>query len=278
MAALLVACAAGRLLGAETEAKAALSSELQNKGRIVYSARNPRGDWDLFLMRPDGARRRALTDTAAFNEAGPRFSPNGKRLLYYRLPKSEAVNMGYGTRELVIAHADGGEPVVLGEQYPWASWGPDSSRIACLKPAGQKPAGIQIVELSTRKVIRFIPHRQIVQQLVWSPDGKWFLGTANQLGEYWNIGRLSLDTGEIHAVSETDRYNCTPDWGPDSQEVVYARGIQPALEKDGRAELWLAGSDGKQKQMLFAEGGRHIYGACLSPDGKYCVFTRSTDD
>jgi Tol biopolymer transport system component len=251
--------------------RAGLSNELHNQGWIVYSARTEQGDWDLYLMRPDGSERRALTDTREFNEAGPRFSPDGKRLLYYRLPKGEAVNMTYGTHELVIADADGRNPVVYGSEFPWASWGPDSTQIACLKPNG-----IQIVDLSTRKVVRQLPRQNIAQQLVWSPDGHWFLGTANDLGPYWNIGRLNPTTGIINSVSEVDRYNCTPDWAPDSQHVVYARGIIP--EKGGRAEMWWASGDGKERKMLFAEEGRHIYGACVSPHAEYCLFTRSADD
>ncbi len=253
-----------------TEA-ARLAAELHDKGWVVYSARTEGGDWDLFVMRPDGADHRALTETRDYNEAGPRVSPDGKRLLYYRLPRSDAVNMTYGTRDLVIADVDGRNPVPYGPDFPWASWGPDSRQIACLRPAG-----IEIVDLSTRKVVRQLPRRGIAQQLVWSPDGQWFLGTANGLGPYWNIGRLSAQAADINVVSEVDRYNCTPDWAPDSQHVVYARGIIP--DQGGRAEMWWASGDGKERQMLFAEAERHIYGACVSPDGQYCLFTRSKDD
>ena len=69
-------------------------------------------------MRPDGSERRALTDTREFNEAGLRFSPDGKRLLYYRLPKVRGGQHGtYGTHELVIADADG-NPEVYGTEFP----------------------------------------------------------------------------------------------------------------------------------------------------------------
>jgi dipeptidyl aminopeptidase/acylaminoacyl peptidase len=107
-----------------TEA-AHLAAELHDQGWVVYSARTERGDWDLFLMRPEGSDRRALTDTRDFNEAGPRFSPDGKRLLYYRLPRSEAVNMTYGTRDLVIADADGRNPPSMVRSFP----GPRGARI-----------------------------------------------------------------------------------------------------------------------------------------------------
>jgi Tol biopolymer transport system component len=249
-----------------------LSSEVASNGWIAFSQKTERGDWDLVVMRPDGSNRRKLTDTPEYNEAGVRFSPDGKKILYYRMRKNEPVaNNTYGKYDLVIAGSDGQNSVVYGSEFPWACWGPNSDRIAILTPKG-----IQIVDLATRKVVKQLPRKGIVQQLVWSPDGKWFLGTANGLGPFWNIGRLNAETGEINAVSEVDRYNCTPDWAPDSNHVVYARGIIP--EKGGQAQCWIADGDGKNKQMLFAEAGRHVYGACVSPDGKYLLFTRSEED
>ena len=251
---------------------AKLAAELRPLGWIVFSAKTERGDWDLFCMRPDGTDRHKFIDLPEFNEGGARFSPDGKRVLFYRLPTSDELqNNEYGTGELVIANADGSQPVVFGRGCPWATWSSDSRRVACLVPQG-----IQIVDLASRKTIRQLPRKGIVSQLGWSPDGKWFLGTADHLGPFWNIARMNADTGDISAISETDRYNCTPDWVADSRRVVYARGIIP--EKPGRAELWVATLDGQKPQPLYAEQGRHIYGACASPDMKYLLFTRSVAD
>jgi Domain of Unknown Function (DUF1080) len=58
--------------------------------------------------------------------------------------------------------------------------------------------------------------------------------------------------------------------------VVYARGIIPQAGE--RAELWVANIDNQQRQRIYAEQGRHIYGACASPDGQYALFTRSVED
>lgn len=255
-----------------TNDEAALSAELQHKGWLAFSAATQAGDWDLFLMRPDGAERRKLTDTREFNEAGVRFSPDGKKILYYRLPKTEAIdNNTYGTFELVLADADGGHPAVYGNDFHWASWGPDGTLLACLSPKG-----IQIVDVASRTVLRQLPRKGIVQQLTWSLDGKRFVGTANGLGPFWNIGCLDAASCELKAISETERYNCTPDWCADSERVVYARGIIP--NAPGRAELWVAGADGTTRHALYVEEGRHIYGACASPDGKYALFTRSVED
>ncbi len=249
-----------------------LSNELHGQGWIGYSAASDAGEWDLYIMRPDGSDRRRLTDTREFNETGLRFSPDGKRLLYYRQPVLEPVdNNNYGTFELVMADAKGENAVSFGSDFPWATWGPDGKSFAALTPGG-----IRIVDVTTRKVLRTVPRKGLVQQLAWSPDGRSFAGTANGLGEFWNIGCLEASGGRFGAASETDRYNCTPDWTPDSRHVVYARGIKS--DGDGRAELWIAAPGGRDRQMLYAEAGRHIYGAATSPDGRYLLFTRSEED
>jgi Tol biopolymer transport system component len=223
-------------------------------------------------MRPDGSDRRKITDTRQYNEAGAKFAPDGKRLLYFRMVNTDKVdNNTYGTYDLVIANSDGSNAVVYGNGFHWASWGPDGSQIACLDKKG-----IQIVDLASRKVVRQIPRSGVVQQLVWSPDGKQFVGTANGLGVAWTIGCLDAEAGRIHAVSEIDRYNCTPDWLPDSEHIIYSRGIVPG--KPGWAQLWVAKADGSDRQLLYAEQGRHMYGGCISPDGRYVLFTRSEVD
>ncbi|MCU0914556.1 MAG: hypothetical protein MUC88_08345, partial [Planctomycetes bacterium] len=216
----------------EQDNPARLAAEVRDKGWIVFSAATDHGDWDLFRMRPDGSDRRHITDTRQYNEAGAKFSPDGRRLLYFRMASTDKVdNNTYGTYDLVIAAADGSNTVVYGKGFSWASWGPDGSQIACLDTKG-----IQIVDLADRRVLRQIPRRGIVQQLVWSSDGRYFAGTANGLGVAWTIGCLDAETQRICAISETDRYNCTPDWLPDAEHIIYSRGIVPG--QPGWAQLW----------------------------------------
>ena len=69
-----------------------LATEVHDLGWIVFGARTDKGDWDLFVMRPDGSERRNITNTADYNEAAPRFSPDGRKLLYRRLKKDKNID------------------------------------------------------------------------------------------------------------------------------------------------------------------------------------------
>jgi len=249
-----------------------LAAEVKTHGWIIYSTRTNKGDWDLFLMRPDGSERRNVTNTATYNEGGVRFSPDGRQLLFYRMPLDTAMdNNRYGLYDLVLANADGSQAMVWGDQYPWACWGPTSRELACLLPKG-----IQVISVEPRREVRKLPRRGIVQQMGWSRYGQWFTGTANGLGIAWCVGVLNAETTQIRAVTETDRYNCTPDWWPDARSIIYSRGIVPGAK--GQAQLWQGFIHGRPPRLLVAEDDRHLYGGCVSPDGTYILFTRSQKD
>ena len=254
-----------------------LAEEVRSKGWIVFSARSEKGDWDLFLCGPDGSGLRNLTRTPDYNEASPQFSRDAKQLLYRRLKRDEKLdNNHHGTQgELVISRSDGTGAVALGAsgEYPWASWGPDGEQIACLSIKG-----IFFVDVASRKVVRTLPRRGFFQQLTWSPDGQWLSGVSNSFGASWSIGRMAVATGEANAVSTVDC--CTPDWFPDSRNIIFSN--RPRGQKTnngyGWTQLWMADGEGKSRRLVYGEDGRHVYGGHVSPDAKYVLFTGNMEE
>jgi Tol biopolymer transport system component len=258
---------------AQDEKVAQLAKEVGNKGWIVYASRGDNGTWDLFLMRPDGSERRNLTDTPDYEEGGPRFSPDGKKLLYRRFAKGTVIHHDlWGFQGcLMIAEPDGAKPLQIGgdREFPWASWSPDSRQIACLT---QK--GIQVIDLATKEVVREMPRKGIYQQLYWSPDGRWFCGVANAR-MMWTVVRMDARTGDLNVVHEFQ--SCTPDWFHDSQHVIYPS--RPAGQRGyGFTQLWMCDGEGEEAKLIYGEDGFHIYGGALSPDDKYVLFTRCPQD
>ena len=196
-----------------------LAAEVRDLGWIAFAARSDAGDWDLFLMRPDGSQRRALTQTPQWHEAAPQFSHDGRKLLYRRLRRTETIDGNrYGEQgALIVANSDGSRPVEIGAdgELPWASWSPDGQEYAVLSLKG-----ISLLDARTGKARRTLPRRGFFQQLTWSPDGKWLLGVANSFGTGWSVAKMDARTGEATALNTVDC--CTPDWFPDTRHVIFS--------------------------------------------------------
>jgi Tol biopolymer transport system component len=262
---------------------AELAREIAPKGWILFSAKTPHGDYDLFLSRPDGSARRNLTQTPDANEFGGRFSPDGKKMLYRRQSRGgtaavEGINHDlWGTvGTLVIANADGSDPRPQGEAggWPWASWSPDGKQIACLY---KREGVIRIFDLATKKLVKELPRQGIFQQLFWSPDGRRLCGTANLNGQDWNVVSLELASGKELLL--TRALNCTPDWFQgDANRVIYSNRTPGMGSEYGWTMLMQATADGKNRSLIYGERGRHIYYGCTSPDDQYVIFAAPESD
>jgi Tol biopolymer transport system component len=251
----------------------ALAAEVTRKGWILFTAKTPQGDYDLFLSRPDGSVKRNITQTPDWSEYGGRFSPDSKHMLYRRQKAGEAINhdrwgaMGM----LVVANADGSNPVVQGGdgEWPWASWSPDGKLFACLY---KREGVIRIIHAETKTVFQELPRQGIFQQMFWSPDGKRLVGTANFSGQDWNILSIELETGKSTLLSRA--LNCTPDWFQgDPNRVIYSNRTPALGNKNGWTMLMQATADGKSRTLVYGERDRHIYYGGTSPDDKYVIFS-----
>ena len=258
-----------------------LYDELADKGWIVFSAKNEKGYYNLFISRPNGTGVRNITRTPACHELGARFFLDGKKIFYRRisiLKEEQDYNNVLREGVLVIANSDGSSPRILGGEgdYPWATVSPDGKQIACLE---RRQGKIRIFDLQTLKMIREMPRQGIFQHLGWSPDDKEFCGTANVEGRDWNIETCPLEGGKPTLISRFSDC-CTPDWFPDAQHLIFSHRHPGLPSDDGGATakrigenpsaswtmITMADREGKQNQLVVAEQYRHLYFACVSPD------------
>ncbi len=291
----VVLAAAMPVRGDDNPAAEALAKEVAARGWIVFAAHpkeiqggqaiknmKERGQFDLYLARPDGSQLRNITNTEEHSEYGGRFSPGGEKLLYRRVPKTTSINHDLWGQagELIIADADGGNPSVMGEAgaYPWASFSPDMKQIACLH---RKDGQIRILDLATKSLVKEMPAQGIFQQLFWSSDGQRLVGTANVTGRRWNVVSVDVATGKLTLL--TRALNCTPDWFQSDPERVIYSNRNPALfpgkyNNYGLTMLMWATADGKTRKLIYGNAWKHCYFGCTSPDDKYVLFSDDERD
>ena len=251
---------------------ARLAAEVRTLGWVAYSARSPKGDWEIYAMRPDGSEVRNLTNSPDTEDFYPLFSRDGRQLLYRAMPRGKTVSgteHGQQGRPM-LARANGADAQPLGGEgeLPWASWSPDGRQLLTLQPKG-----FAIVDLASRQVVRTFPREGFFQQTTWSPDGQALLGVSNGFNTGWSIARLEFAKARANAVSVADC--CTPDWSPGGDRVVFSRRRPHAGENGGYGwtEIWQARPDGTGAALVYAEAGQHLYGSHISPDGRYLLFT-----
>jgi hypothetical protein len=265
---------------------APLATEVRNKGWILFSAQTEKGDWDLFVMRPDGSQRRNITNTRDANEIGGRYSPDGKRILFRRIPQGVVVKHDrWGTAQLTFANPDSSAPPHMA---------------ATASTVGRLGSGRETDGDTDQDRHRNLGHRGQEDRVLHSTAK---VSISNSLVAGRPVlhrprqplrGELDRDppqriTGEANAVNKFQ--NCTADWFPDSKRVIFSS--RPANQEDadpklreaanqkptyGWTQLFMANGDGTGLKLLYGEDGRHIYGGATSPDGLYVIFTRSPID
>ena len=142
-----------------------------DRGWLVFSARTDAGDWDLFVARPDGWSRHPHRHSPV-QRSRRSLSPDGTRLLYYRIPRSEPVdNNTYGTFDLVIANADGSDPQTYGTEFPWALLG---NPMAAKSPASaQRPSASWTWPHARRSATSTAGHRAAIGLVPRTASASW---------------------------------------------------------------------------------------------------------
>jgi Tol biopolymer transport system component len=142
------------------------------------------GDGQLWKCRKDGSGAVLLDDGLAAYR--PRWSPDGRRIAFSGRPFSNTSQMQAATpfRAYTIS-ANGGKreevPGVEGSAFD-PSWSPDGKRIALAPCLGadtpsREQRHVSIVNLETGAV-EAVPGSDSIWATVWSPDGKWLAGMA----------------------------------------------------------------------------------------------------
>jgi TolB protein len=202
-------------------------------------------------MHASGKDAKQLTKSEG-DDADPRFSPDGKRILYTTKHK--------GYPEIWVMNRDGSEPkkVTSGSQ---GSWSPKGDAIVFIN---DKQTYVR--DLATGKERLVTPKDwEFCGVPAFSPDGG-HIAVASRHTEDIGIFLVTLD-GKKNAQLKTGEASCTPCWSKDGKKILF---------QTIAGHIHEVGVDGKGgDQLTFGNDVQHD--ARYSPDGTMIVFCRAPD-
>ena len=223
--------------------------------RVAYvSERGERGD--IVVADGEGRWTRTVSDGDEY-VLQPRWSPDGRRLLYGQWPHYD---MPWDERALVVADLEsgerriiaGGSRVVNGD----AVWSPDGGRIAYVSDRDHDFANIWVMDPDGGNARRLVKENNRHLSPCWSPDGRRIAYVRNDDGDcqLW-----CWEGGETRQVTREPGHCSEPAWLDEDRLVyVFSSPIAPA-------DLWVVDvRDGSRRQLTHsATGGLRDAGMIL---------------
>jgi hypothetical protein len=256
---------------ADREAQARIRSKVD--GLIAWSS-SRLGNHDIFLMKTDGSAVKQLTQGDQVDWY-PRFSPDGKQLLFTRSKKgwvSEQDSNRPGKWDLYLINTEGGEPKLVVVDASWGVW-IDEKKI--LYSRGTK---VFTRELASGAETLLADSAQIagldgaeLQNPHLSPDGAYLAITLR--GAKRETGILNLATKTWVHTGE----GCQINWFPQGDRIYW---VNPS--GNGGSEIFsIPIKDGRPTKEFSYEAMRYIdlpgrrsheYFPQLDREGKWLVW------
>jgi Tol biopolymer transport system component len=218
------------------------------KGTIVFVS-NRGGIMKIWTMHASGKEAKQLTKGTE-PDADPRFSPDGKQILYTTLRG--------GFPEIWLMHRDGSGPkfIAKGSQ---GSWAPDGKSILLIRDNQTR-----IRDLASGEEKLVTPKGwERCGVPAFAPDGKHFAVASRHEGDI-GIFILSLDGKENYRL-KTSEACCTPQWSKDGKKIL-CQTVQGHIHH--------VGVDGTNwEQVTYGADVQHD--ARYSPDGTMILFCRA---
>jgi Tol biopolymer transport system component len=262
---------------------------------IAFSS-NRDGDFELYVMRPDGSGLRQLThnEERGANQArdeSPSWSPDGKRIAF--VSTRDHPGNPLSSYEIYVIDADGRNERRLtanrlGEFGP--AWTNDGRIVfaACgrdlrtCRLESSRPDG------SDRTRFGALPARVILFGTALSPDGSHVAFARPERGNVWawrntDLYVAELDGSDQRQLTDNPANDDGAVWSPDGSKILFTSDRDrngDCLFHDciGHApELYVMDAEGSDEERLTRSPATEA-GPTWSPDGTRIIFSRIADE
>ncbi len=241
-----------------------------NTPRIAFHS-NRDGNWNIYVMKPDGSNQTRLTDNPAA-DSWPSWSPDGRRITFISSRDDPDPNDDDTIWEIYVMNADGSGQTRLTIDSAWHSlprWSPDGRRIAFLSYV-DGIAEIYVMNADGSEQTRLTKNSVPDGRPSWSPDSQRiaFYSTIDENAEIYVMnadgsGQTNLTNNAVNDWS--------PSWSPDGRRIAFHS------QRDGNAEIYVMNADGSDQTRLTDNPARDIR-PVWSSDGQLIAFTSNRDD
>ena len=232
--------------------------------KIAFSS-NRDGNWEIYLMNPDGSRQERLTRNRA-GDYSPVWSPTGKQILF--------TSDRDGVRDLYVMDADGSHVRrIFGKSARRSepTWSPDGDRIAF--HAETPRWSIQTATIHGEDVKQVALAESRGGNPSWSANGKEIAFVRDGDGTH-RIFIVKLGSGDVGTfLPKKQSWLYTPSWSPEGDKLAFCWYRWGVLDKSA---IFVANRNGSRVRQI-SKKASGAYPA-WSPDGDKIVYTEGDVD
>lgn len=228
------------------------------------------GDYEIFVMAPDGSRLTNLTNSWA-DDAAPAWSADGRRVAFVSWRDTPLGKWNLGPGSIYLMNFDpatgiGSNPFRLtrsGKRDGWPTWSPDGRRVAF---ESDRTGNLEIwaINVDGSGLTQLTNQPGDDMHPAWSPDGTKIAFTSDRGGnqDVWVMAADGSNPVNLTRAPGRDRY---PIWSPGGAQLTFN------TNRDGNQEIYIMNADGSNQRNISMSPGSHEGLADWSPDGKRLV-------
>lgn len=233
--------------------------------KIAFSSKRD-GNWEIYIMNPDGSRQERLTRHNA-GDYGPVWSPTGGQILF--------VSNRDGFKDLYVMDADGRNVRRVFRKSALRiepTWSPDGDRIAFHTDTPQW--SIQTATIRGGNV-------QQVAVAEWRGGNPSWSANGNEIAYVGNVGGtrriliVKLGSGGVHTFLPKEKsWMYSPAWSPDGSKLAFN---WYKWDIGDRTAIFVANRDGSRLKQI-GKSALGTYSPAWSPEGDKIVYTEEVVD
>jgi TolB protein len=218
------------------------------------------GDFEIFLVDPDGSNAVNVTNNPALDAAGA-ISPDGTRITF--------TSDRSGNVEVYVMNADGSDVTRLTDTPAWENfpaWSPDGSRIAFRSVPFTGDSQIWVMDADGSNQTNLTNTPGFGHQFNdWSPDGSQIVFATDRDGNA-EVYVMDADGSNQANLTNHPAADLGGIWSPDGEQILFTSS------RDGNQEVYVMNANGSSQTNLTNHAADDTF-AIWSPDGTLIAFT-----